>query len=223
MGCTISSGQLAVRLSDNLQCGSSDDTQTIVFNHTGGVITIIDDTIAKMLGFSFNNEIETTPYVTHVGIAPSTTVKLKFVGMADFTDPKLYATVNLVLDDTGNNVLLSGEIKKTDDDSEDDGAEDQPILISLPQITDRKFAHIVDDVSSKFSPTYTFSNSTTGTYTFNLKKIKFVPTTEHYNNKPNSVTTQPTNYKNYLLVFLIIVLLVLIYSYYKMDNNVIKF
>lgn len=207
MGCNLSTGQLAIGLSDNLQCSAADGTKVIVLNHTGGPITVVDDNIAHLLGFTLNEIVNVTkPHVTEIGIGTSTQVTLTFKGHANVVDPELTVTITCNLDQTNKNILFSGSITKSNNTGSN-----EPISLQLPQVTNSTKANIKTDIVSKLSTSFTFNNVQTGNYTYSLNEIKFKPmSTEHFISNDSSTLSQ----QNYIMLFIITIVAAMILYYF---------
>jgi hypothetical protein len=221
MGCSLSTGQLALTFNESLQC-TSQDNKTIVFNSSLGNITQIDSNIAKLLKFNFNSDGSKTPYITYIGIAPLTNITLIFQGNANVTDPAITALVTLSIDNTGKNINIGGVINQTIGNKQ---------LVQLNSRTMSTNAHVnlmenfpscvnhITDIIPQLPLTFTIANVQSSIYTYTLTQINFNPVAENFvEHFSGQTATSDNNMIIFLVIALIILVMLYIYTCYKSDK-----
>jgi hypothetical protein len=224
MGCSLSTGQLSLTFSENLQCASQDN-KTIVFNSSTGGINQIDSNIAKLLGFSFNLDATKNPipqYINYIGIAPQTRVKLIFKGKAGATDPIITAEVSLLLDSTGTNINISGKINKMDGDVQLVQLSERTMLANTHKSVTENYPNCVKpftDIVPQLPSTFVITGLQSSTYTYTLTQINFSPVSEQFIERFSAQNeTGDNNMITFLVVALIILALLYFYTCYKSEK-----
>lgn len=225
MGCTLSSGQISLSFDKSLQCMPEGANTLVLTSSVGVPPASIDENLGKLLGFSLTNTNNTLPYIKYIGIGNLTSTVLNIDGAGGVTDPRVTAIIHVSIDQTQKFINLKGSVINM-------RTNEQLAQIPLFQIDIKAHVNLSNnypscidietDVIPKLPTSFVTNGVTSGTYTYFLKSIKFLPIStqdvsqiEKFDQSENKQLFSLSSYvvENKLMILLLLILLFLMYKF----------